>query len=102
MTAPEPDIFRCQIVQTFMVSPCVVVGDELLDPSCQLFGEVIIIKQNGIFHCPVLTLNLTLGHRMIGLATGMGHIMLGEPIAKFLRDVTRAIVAEEFWSLLLV
>jgi hypothetical protein len=39
IAATEPDIFRCQIVQTFMVSPCVVVGDKLPDPFDQSSGK---------------------------------------------------------------
>ena len=73
IAASLPDIFGCQIVQTFMVSPCVVVGDELPDPFDQVFGEVIILKQYGVFHRPVPPFDLALGHRMIRFAACVRH-----------------------------
>lgn len=73
IAATEPDIFGCQIVQTFMVSPCVVVSDELPDPFDQILGEVVIFEQNGVFHGSVPAFNLALGHRMIGFAARVRH-----------------------------
>jgi len=65
IAATEPDIFGGQVVQTFMVSPCVAVDDELPDPFDEVFGEIVILEQNGVFHRPVPPFDHALGHRVI-------------------------------------
>ena len=62
-----------------MVSPRVVVGNKLLNPEHQLFGHIVIIKQDTVLERPVPTLDLALGHRMIRFAARVRHILALKP-----------------------
>ncbi len=49
LPSPAPDIFGCQIIQTFMVSPGVVVDHKLVDLPLKIPRHVIVFEQNAIF-----------------------------------------------------
>ena len=46
LSSSEKDIFGCQIAQALMIPPCIVVGDELLDPAFELTGQIVIFQQD--------------------------------------------------------
>src|ERR1700688_966214 len=79
LTPTEVNIGGSQITKTFMVAPRVVVGDELSHARFELYRQVVVLEQDLVLHRTVITFDLALGHRMIGLAPGVRHAMLGEP-----------------------
>ena len=89
------DAFRGQVVQAFMISPRVVVVDEVCELPLKVARKIIVFKQDAVFHRAMPALDLTLRLRMIGLAACVRDLALLEPSLQLCRDVARAVVAEE-------
>lgn len=70
-----------------MIPPCVVVVDEFAEPLLQIARQIVVFKQDAVFHGAVPTLDLALRHRVIGLAACMLHTVFSQPGFKFSRDV---------------
>ena len=49
VAASAIDVFRRQIVQALMISPRVVVSDELPDTLFELSGQVVVVEQDLVF-----------------------------------------------------
>src|SRR5271167_3630196 len=79
LTPTAVNIGGSQVAKTFMVAPRVVVGDELGQARFELSRQVVVLEQDLVLHGAVVALDLALGHRVIGLATGMRHAVLREP-----------------------
>ena len=52
----------------------------------------MVLEQDAVLACLMLALDLTLGVRMHGSATGVMHAPAREPISQFARDVAEAVV----------
>ena len=92
LTAPEVDVGRRQIVDALVVAQVIVVGDEVVNPSLQLIGQIVVLQQDAVFERQMPALDLALCHRMIGRTADMRHVLLVEPCRQFRRDVARAVV----------
>src|SRR5258708_35925712 len=68
-------IGRSEVVEALVVTPGVVVIDELGDARFQLTGQVVVLEQDLVLHGAVVALDLALRHRVIGLAPGVRHAM---------------------------
>ena len=77
MSSSAPDVFRRQVVQAFMVSPCVVVSNEVPDLPLKIFGQIIVFQTDAVFKGAVPALDLALRHRVIGLSACMIHAVTG-------------------------
>jgi len=86
----EVHIGRCQVVQAFVVAVVIVVIDEGCDGALKIARQVIVLEQDAALERQVPSLDLALGHQMIGLAMGVGHTLAVEPVGKFARDIGRA------------
>jgi hypothetical protein len=75
----EVDIGRGQIVETLVVTPQVVVSDELGEALFELTWQVVVLEQDLVLHGAVVALDLALGHRVTRLAVGVRHSMHREP-----------------------
>ena len=82
LTAIEVDVGRGEDVETFVLTPRVVVIDELGQTLFELTGQIVVLEQDLVLHGAVVALDLALGHRVIGLAAGMRHAVLREPGAE--------------------
>lgn len=71
VSASQPDVFRRQVVQAFMIPPCIIVDDKFPDPAFELAGQIIIFQQNAVLERLMPAFDLALGLGMIGLAPGM-------------------------------
>ena len=80
LSSPAPDVFRCQIIQAFMVSPGVVVDHKLVDLPLKSTRHVIVFSQNAVFQRAVLTLDLALRHRMIRFTASVADAVLFQPV----------------------
>ena len=79
LTATAVDIGRGEVMKALVVTPCVVVIDELAEARFQLTGQIVVLEQDLVLHGAVVALDLALGHRVIGFAPGMGHSVVLEP-----------------------
>ncbi len=80
LPSPAPDVFRCQIIQAFMVSPGVIVDHKLVDLLLKITRQVIVFQQNAVFQRAVSALNLALRHRVIGFAAGVAEPVFFQPV----------------------
>ena len=67
----EVDVGRCQVLQTFMVTPVIVVVDEARDLGFEITGQVVVLEQNAVLERLVPALDLALGLRMARGAANM-------------------------------
>ena len=79
LSATAVDIGRSEVMKALVVTPGVVVIDELGDARFQLTGQVVVLEQDLVLHGAVVALDLALGHRVIRLAPGVRHAVLCEP-----------------------
>ena len=79
LSATAVDIRRSEVMKALVVTPCVVVIDELAEARFQLTGQIVVLEQDLVLHGAVVALDLALGHRVIGFAPGMGHSVVLEP-----------------------
>ena len=88
-----------QVAKTFMVAPRVVVADELGQARFELSRQIAVLEQDLVLHGAMVALDLALGHRMIGLATGMRHAVLRKPRTELGGEVGGPIIAQQARSL---
>ena len=79
LTATAVDIGRGEVMKALVVTPGVVVVNELGEARFQLTGQVVVLEQDLVLHGAVVALDLALGRRVIGLAPGVRHAMFPEP-----------------------
>ena len=94
LAPPEVDIGRCQIVRALVITPVIVVRDEGLDLGFELTGQVVVLEQDAVLQGLMPSLDLSLGLRMIGGASGVPHIPLVEPVGQVAGDVPRPVVGQ--------
>src|ERR1051326_7430683 len=70
-TASKVDVGRGEIVDALVVSAVVVVVDEGRDLGFEVAGEEVVFQQDAVFEGLVPTLDLALGHWMIGRTAQM-------------------------------
>ena len=79
LSATAVDIGRSEVMKALVVTPGVVVINELGEARFQLTGQVVVLEQDLVLHGAVVALDLALGRRVIGLAPGVRHAMFPEP-----------------------
>ena len=75
-----------------MIAAVVVVGHEGFDLLFQIARQVIVFQQDAVLERLVPALDLALGHRVIGSAADMVHVMTFQPFRQVVREVGRAVV----------
>lgn len=98
IAASEVDVGRREIVQAFVVAAVIVVLDEVGDGALEIAGQEVVFEQDAAFQREVPALDLTLGHRVIGLAAGVPHSLAFEPVGQIVGDVGRAVIGEQPWT----
>ena len=91
LASPEVDIGRCQIVQALVMALMIVVRDEGLDLGFEITGQIVVLEQNAVLQGLMPSLDLSLGLRMIGCATGVPHVPLVEPVGQVAGDIARPV-----------
>src|ERR1700750_2331319 len=99
LAAPEVDVSRRQVVQALVVSTVVVVADELLDALFELSWQVVVVQQDPVFHRAMISLDLSLGHRVVRPAADMSDAVVLEPLAKLARHLGGTGIAQQPWSM---
>ena len=87
LTASEVDVGRRQVPQALMVASMIVVIDEAIDVGLEVAGQVIVLEQDAVLQRLMQTLDLALGHRVIGSAANVTHVVAIEPFGEVGRDV---------------
>ena len=95
LSASEVDVCRREVVEALVVAAMIVVVDEVGDGAFEIAGQVVVLEQDSAFQCEMPTLDLALGHGVIGLAAGVRHALVIEPFGQFVGDIGRAVVAEQ-------
>lgn len=98
-SSAEVDVSRRQVVQALVVSTVVVVPDELVDAVFKLTWQIVVLQQDPVFHRAVISLDLTLRHRVVRPAADMADAVILEPVAKLARDVGWTVIAQQPWSM---
>jgi hypothetical protein len=57
-----------------VVAQVIVVGDEVVNPSLELTGQIVVLQQDAVFERQMPALDLALCHRMIGRTADMREI----------------------------
>ena len=94
-SAPKVDIGWSEIAETLVVTPSVIEIDELREPRFELSRQIVILQQNAILQRAMVTLDLALRHRMIGLTTRVTHAVLLEPGAELGREIGWSVIAQQ-------
>ena len=97
LTAAEIDVGWRQIADAFVIAQVIVVNDEGLDLGFEIARQVIVFEQDTVLERLMPALDLALGHRVIGRATDVLHVLPVEPFRQVRRDVAGAIVGEKPW-----
>src|SRR5271168_651579 len=95
LTATAVDIGRGEVMKALVVTPGVVAINELGVARFQLTGQVVVLEQDLVLHGAVVALDLALGHRVIGLASGVRHAMFSEPRSELSGNVGGPIIAQQ-------
>lgn len=95
MAAAEVDIGRGEIAEALVVSAVIVVLDEGVDGVLESTGQIVVLEQDAVLQSLVLPLDIALGLRVDRGAADMVHSLTLEPVCQLMRDVGRAVVAEQ-------
>ncbi len=98
-SSSEVDVSWGEVVQAFVVAAVIVVVDEGRYGTFEITGQVVVLKQDAALQREVPALDLSLGHRMIGLSARMAHALVVEPLGKLARNVGWAVVGQQPWPL---
>src|SRR5262249_38720047 len=99
LAAPEVDVSRRQVVQALVLSPVVVVADELLDAVFEPSWQVVIAQQDPVFHRSMISLVLALAHRGARRDADMTGCVVLEPVVKLGRNVGWTVIAQQPWPM---
>ena len=77
------DALRREVVQAFMVPPCVVVVDEVPELPFKVTRQVVVFEQDAVFERAVPALDLALRLRMIRLAARVRNVVVLQPVLEF-------------------
>src|ERR1041384_1886865 len=94
-TASKVDVGRGEIVDALVVSAVVVVVDEGRDLGFEVAGEEVVFQQDAVFEGLVPTLDLALGHWMIGRTAEMFDVASTEPVGQVARDITGTVIGQK-------
>ena len=72
LTAPEVHVGRRQIAQALVIASMIVVIDEPADAGLKITRQVVVLEQDLVLHRTVITFDLALGHRMMGMCCKFG------------------------------
>ena len=97
LAPPEVDVGGRQVADALVISQVIVVGDEGLDLGFEITRQVIVLEQDAVLERLMPALDLALGHRVIGRAADMPHVLAVEPFGQVRRDVAGAVVGEKPW-----
>ena len=75
-----------------MVTPMIVIADEVIDLCLQNARQIVLFKQNAFLEGLMLTLDLALGHRVVRRAADVLHALVFHPLGEITSDVISAIV----------
>ena len=64
-SSSEVNVDRRQVVQALVIALIVVVLDELVDAMFELTWQIVVFQQDLVFHRAVISLDLTLRHRVV-------------------------------------
>ena len=95
LAAPEVDVGGGQIADALVVTQVIVVGDEGADLGFKVARQIVVFEQDAVLEGLVPTLDLALGHRMIGRAANVIDVLSVKPAGEISRDVARPIVRQE-------
>ena len=95
MTAPEVDVGRGEIVDALVIAPVVVVGDECIDLSFEIAGQIIVLEQDAVLERLMPALDFALGLGMEGSATNVPDAAILEPFRQIAGDVRAPVVAQQ-------
>ena len=91
----EVDVGWRQIADAFVIAQVIVVNDEGLDLGFEIARQVIVFEQDTVLERLMPALDLALGHRVIGRATDVLHVLAVEPFRQVHRDVAGAVAPSE-------
>jgi hypothetical protein len=94
LASPEVDGGGRQVADALMISQMIIVGDEGFDLGFEIARQVVVLEQNAVLERLMPALDLALGHRMIGCATDVLHVLAIEPFRQVRREVAGAIIGE--------
>src|ERR1043165_9340119 len=94
-TASKVDVGRGEIVDALVVAAVVVVVNEGRDLGFEVAREEVVFQQDAVFEGLVPTLDLALGHWMIGRTAQMFDVASTEPPGEIARDITGPVVRQE-------
>ena len=70
-----------------MISPIIVVVDELADAELELTRQVIVFEQDAVLNRAEIAFDLALTHWMVRPAADMADAFVLKPVIKFSGDV---------------
>lgn len=73
----------------------VVTPDEGAHLPLELPGQVVVLQSHHVLQRPVIPLDLALGHRVVGLAPRVPHLVLLQVLRQSLRHEARPVVREQ-------
>ncbi len=75
-----------------MVSPVIVMADELIDLPFKVARQIVIFQQDPVLQGLMPTLDLALGLRVVRCPANMLHARFSHPVGEITGDVACAIV----------
>jgi hypothetical protein len=93
LAPPEVDVGGCQVADALMISQVTVIGNEGLDLGFEITLQVVVLEQDSALERLTPALDLSLGHRVIGRATNMLHILAIEPFCQIGRDIRGSVAS---------
>ena len=73
----------------------IVVGDEGLDPGCEIARQEVVLQQDAVLQGLVPAFNLALCLRVIWRSTHMTHPVITELFGQVSGDVRRTIIGQQ-------
>ena len=73
----------------------IIIGDEGLDLGFEIAWQVVVLERDSVLERLMPALDLSLGHRVIGRATNMLHILAIEPFCQIGRDIRGSVVRQQ-------
>ena len=85
--APEVNVSRREVVDTFVVSVMIVMIHEGFDLCPEVCRIKVIVQQDAVLEGLMLSLDLALGLGVIRCTTHMVHTLVIQPVCKIARDI---------------
>ncbi len=78
-----------------MIAPMIVVFDEVGDGALEITGKIVVFEQDSALQREVPSLDLALGHGVVGFAARVLHALTFKPTGEIARDVGWPVVGEQ-------